>query len=588
MAIQLSVVEKEKLKEIMKDPVKWAKAFLISNNAATKKMGPWEARDYQEEMLRDRSTRKVYRCGRRTGKTETMVVDGFWQACTRKNFRILYVTPYENQVNLIFMRMRELINDSPLVKQQVESMKNSPYTIQFKNGSTILGFTTGAASGSGGASIRGQRADAIFCDEIDYMAENDYSTVAAIAGERVDISITASSTPTGKRGTFYRMCKDRSFGYNEHFHPSMHNPNWCKEMEAQFRAELNQQQYEHEILAEFGTEEAGVFDKDKLDEAMRFRYYTYDKLDDIQRRNVDETIPLEELLYDELTPAPPNPFRCVGIDWDKFGASSSIIILDYNVTMGKFQVIKRIEVPRGEYTLDNAVQWTIKVNEIYNPSWIFCDRGYGDYQLERLHIYGDEHPESGLKNKVVGWQFKNTLDVIDPVKKTTTKEPLKPFMVNQLALAFERSRVVLSPFDEVLHKQLVDYCVEKITESGLPKYTSKEEHFVDALGLAYLAFVLKFPDIAKGIKEIKFTSKMEHSSVALGAARANAALREISQPIRNPWQTMPRQIGKEPGERKGDYQKWVKVPMGSGRSSRDSSISWGSRTGYGTGGRSMW
>jgi len=180
------------------------------------------------------------------------------------------------------------------------------------------------------------------------------------------------------------------------------------------------------------------------------------------------------------------------------------------------------------------------------------------------------------------------LDVIDPVKKTTTKEPLKPFMVNQLALAFERSRVVLSPFDEVLHKQLVDYCVEKITESGLPKYTSKEEHFVDALGLAYLAFVLKFPDIAKGIKEIKFTSKMEHSSVALGAARANAALREISQPIRNPWQTMPRQIGKEPGERKGDYQKWVKVPMGSGRSSRDSSISWGSRTGYGTGGRSMW
>ena len=138
----------------MKDPVKWAKAFLISNNAATKKMGPWEARDYQEEMLRDRSTRKVYRCGRRTGKTETMVVDGFWQACTRKNFRILYVTPYENQVNLIFMRMRELINDSPLVKQQVESMKNSPYTIQFKNGSTILGFTTGAASGSGAASVK--------------------------------------------------------------------------------------------------------------------------------------------------------------------------------------------------------------------------------------------------------------------------------------------------------------------------------------------------------------------------------------------------------------------------------------------------
>ena len=78
-------------------------------------------------------------------------------------------------------------------------MKNSQYTVELKNGSTILGFTTGASSGSGAASIRGQRADAIYMDEIDYMGDNDYSTVAMIAGERADISICASSTPTGKR-----------------------------------------------------------------------------------------------------------------------------------------------------------------------------------------------------------------------------------------------------------------------------------------------------------------------------------------------------------------------------------------------------
>ena len=167
MAKPLSPVEQAKLARIMADPVLWAKAFVVSNNAATKKYGPWEARDYQAEMLRDNSLRKVYRCGRRTGKTEVMIIDGFHKACTHKNFRILYVTPYENQVNLIFMRMRELIHDSPLLKKQVVRMKNSPYTIEFSNGSTILGFTTGASSGSGAASIRGQRADHIFLDEID-------------------------------------------------------------------------------------------------------------------------------------------------------------------------------------------------------------------------------------------------------------------------------------------------------------------------------------------------------------------------------------------------------------------------------------
>ena len=263
------------------------------------------------------------------------------------------------------------------------------------------------------------------------------------------------------------------------------------------------------------------------------------------------------------------------------------MVLDYDINRRKFKVMKRIEVPRSEYTLDNAVNWIIKVNEIYNPSWIFCDRGYGDYQLERLHIYGDEHQFTGLKNKVVGWQFKNTIEIMDPIEKTVVKEPMKPFMVNQLALAFERDRIILSPFDETLHKQLIDYCVDHVSQSGQPVYTSKDEHFVDALGLAYLAFVLKFPDITKGIKRVENSSRIEHSSAQLGNARANAALREISMTSSmNPWKNL-KQIGKAPGERKGDYQKWVKVPMkanfgGSVRST------WGSRTGRGFTGRSMW
>ena len=82
-----------------------------------------------------------------------MIVEGLHKACTKKQFRVLYVTPYENQINLIFMRMKELIAESPLVKQQVIRMKSNPYMIEFQNGSVILGFTTGASSGSGAASV---------------------------------------------------------------------------------------------------------------------------------------------------------------------------------------------------------------------------------------------------------------------------------------------------------------------------------------------------------------------------------------------------------------------------------------------------
>lgn len=44
----------------------------------------------------------------------------------------------------------------------------------------------------------------------------------------------------------------------------------------------------------------------------------------------------------------------------------------------KFQVIKRIEVPKSEYSYDAAVNLIVELNEQYNPSWIYCDRGSGE------------------------------------------------------------------------------------------------------------------------------------------------------------------------------------------------------------------
>jgi replicative DNA helicase len=71
----------------------------------------------------------------------------------------------------------------------------------------------------------------------------------------------------------------------------------------------------------------------------------------------------------------------MGVDWDKYGASSSILILDYDLEFEKFRVIKRIEVPKSEYSYDNAVNLIVELNDVYNPSWIYVDRGSGKYNL---------------------------------------------------------------------------------------------------------------------------------------------------------------------------------------------------------------
>ena len=168
----------------------------------------------------------------------------------------------------------------------------------------------------------------------------------------------------------------------------------------------------------------------------------------------------------------------------------------------KFMVLKRVEVPKAEYHYDAAVNLIIELNEIYNPSWIYCDAGGGEMQIERLHIYGEEHPESGLKHKVVRRNFRQTLEIQDPITHEIDKKPLKLFMVNQLQIAFQRDLIVLSPFDEIIHKQLIDYQVEKFTGvTHDPIFTSKNEHFVDALGLAYLAFVLEFNELIDMVRD---------------------------------------------------------------------------------------
>jgi replicative DNA helicase len=587
---QYSTTEMKLLKEITDDPVKWAQVFVQTFDPEQKKYVPWIARWYQVQMLRDNATRRVARCGRRTGKTETMCIEMLWRIFTKQNYRCLVVTPYENQVRLVFMRLKELIDASPMLKRELDNFTRNPYLVATKNGSVILGFTTGASSGSGGASIRGQRADMIYMDEVDYMGDQDFDTVTTIAAERADIGIFMSSTPTGRRSNFYKACTDPKMGYKEHYHPSMHNPNWGPGMEAEFRAQLSAQGYVHEIEAEFGTQDTGVFNKDKIDLATQHECYAYNELDYYQLERINKLqLTPHMYLYPKGVRAPMNPFRTMGVDWDKYGASSSILILDFDVNRHKFKVIKRVEVPRGEYSYDNAINTIVELNDQYNPSWIYCDRGAGEYQIERLHIIGDQNKATNLKNKVKGWHFKNTIDVVDPISKITTKEPMKPFMVTQLQIAFEREMMMLSPFDEVLHKQLIDYEVEKVGANGNPIFTSVNEHFVDAFGLAFLAFVLEFPKLTGTIQMPESTSKVEIINKQLGAAGLNHLFNSINP---GTWSKDTKAVLEyDKTELPGDRPQWVKVSP-SYRSSA-SGGTWGSRAsgvrgGSSSGGRRTW
>lgn len=536
--VQCNMTTPQALEYVVTDnPVLWAKVYL-----------DWEARDYQFSIVTEgkKSKKLVLRLGRRLGKTDSMCILILWFAYTQYNrgennqYDIVIATPYETQIDLIFKRLHQLIDKSPLLKSLLT--RDVHHNLEFNiNGitSAILGFTAGANNSSGGANnTRGQRADVLICDECDYIGSNQLTNILNIRNEAPErIRLICASTPSGKHEEYYRWCQDASKkyfpsqddiknnrfsgyeveeklvgegnGWTEIYAPSnvnkellKINPDTMQTYLEDIREELSEMRYAQEVMAEFGEEEMGVYQKKYIkwacDEGTRLKF-TY-----ITNWSKDE-----RAKYLKATKG--QNIRMLGVDWDKYAAATNMVCMEFDRfhqdAEGRitpcFRMLFRIEIARSEFTYVNAMNKIIALNEEYDFDWIAIDRGYGEVQLEMLHKYGLEHPQSGLADKVIGYQFSQKIEVTDPYTRKKDQKDLKPFMVNNSVNLFEKGKIVLNPKDKGMISQLEEYRVKSISASGKPIYTDENEHAIDAMNLALLIFEQKHGALLKKIFSIK-------------------------------------------------------------------------------------
>ena len=535
---QFNMVKNEALEYIVTDnPILWAKVYL-----------DWEARDYQFAILTEgkKSKKLVLRLGRRLGKTDDMCVLILWFAYTQYNkgpnnqYDIIIATPYETQIDLIFKRLHQLIEVSPLLGGLIS--RDVHHNICFNiNGvtSNILGLTAGANNATGGAnSTRGQRADVIILDECDYIGSNQVTNILNIRNEAPErIRLICASTPSGKHEEYYRWCvgaskkyfptqddiKNNRFtgymteekavgegnGWTEIYAPSnvnkellKINPDTLQTYLEDIRDELSEMRYVQEVMAEFGEEELGVYQKKYIYEAIKegerlgYRYITKWSKQDREaylKRTQGQCI------------------RILGVDWDKYAAATNMVCMEFDRfhqdadgrIVPLFKMLFRIEIARSDFTYVNAMNKIIELNDEYKFDWIAIDRGYGEVQLEMLHKYGLEHEETGLADKVIGYQFSQKIEVTDPYTRKKDSKDLKPFMVNNSVNLFEKGKIVLDPKDKTMIQQLEEYRVKSISASGKPIYTDENEHAIDSMNLALLAFEQHHGELLKKVFSIK-------------------------------------------------------------------------------------
>ena len=86
-------------------------------------------------------------------------------------------------------------------------------------------------------------------------------------------------------------------------------------MEAAFRSELTELGYIHEVLADFGPQDTGVFNKDCIDIAANTENYAYDELTQAQLTRIKNTGGELPVMYLPLNDKfKPNIFRTMGVN----------------------------------------------------------------------------------------------------------------------------------------------------------------------------------------------------------------------------------------------------------------------------------
>lgn len=415
-----------------------------------------------------------------THNSTSMTILMLHKCVTNTNYKVVVVAPMIKHVKVLYDELVKLIENNEYLAANTNRYVASPSPeLDFATGSTIRFFTSGVKSGGRSDSTRGQEADLIILDELDYMHPDDLIAILAMLqdtreGQNKKILVGAS-TPSGAHEVFYDWCT-KSKIFKQFYFPSYVNPMWTDEMEEEQRQIYRTaNSYKHEIEADWGDNEEGVYPRRYLDVAFNIK---------------------NNWEYKDYATNDSDYF--IGVDWDKYGAGTNICVLEKYPKnyidaelANKFRIAYREETPREEFTYLKAVERIIELNRNFNPKYIYVDRGAGEVQVEMLHDAGKRDPFSGLGKKVKGISFKEIIELRNPFTNQLERKETKPFMVDNLYRFFENEMIMIPHADSELYHQLLSYILVRTSQNGNPVFDTindTPDHAHDALLLACLAF----------------------------------------------------------------------------------------------------
>ena len=400
-----------------------------------------------------------------------------------ENYRVLVVTPYDVQAEEIFNLVKMLlknVKEIP-VEEIIERAVSSPtHFIQLRNGSRVRGFTTGS---SGAGSVRGQGADEIFIDEIDFMTERDFNAIMAILADAPDTKLTVASTPDGEKMLF-KLSKTAT--YKEFHFPTFVLPHYNDELDQDLRDTTDDIGYIQEFMAEFGVSRSSVFQKTFINQALK----------------IPQKIYVEEVIEDRA-----RYILALGCDWNHQNIGTRICISALDKRTNIISPILMDNVSKEGWTQTLAMEKIIELNRRLVPEHIYVDEGFGYAQIEMLKKFAIDKfgkvpvgdPDLRLAN-IVGVNFSSSIKVHDPHTNQERSKVVKQYMVENAVNMFEENQVSLDvERDKILEDELTGYIEKSRTPTGRIVYAASNpkigDHNLDAFILSLYAIHMEYSDL---------------------------------------------------------------------------------------------
>lgn len=448
------------------------------------------------EFIGEQQTYAIEILGDLPDELRYLIVDGIWQhnsvvLCIRA---VWYCMRYAHKTFLIatptraqVWRLFEVLTNtaSNLVDQgQVHITRGNPMIVRFANGSKIVGFTVGTKSGRKAFGVRGQAADILAMDEVDHMGEGDVGTLLGIKfGKKQNMHIWMSSTPTGERKQFYTVCtKPVENGFHAyHFIPQTMS-DFDPQTDNLLRSLMTAEEYEHEVLAEFGAIASGVFNPDLIEAALTSAEPPF----------IDGTTVTEATA--KYLPVRADCSYTIAADWNTTTVGQCITVIEWDPTKRKAKVWLQEETPNKEFSHTAAVERIVFLLKLTGAAHICVDYGFGDADIELLRLKDKADPSLNIKDKLIIINFGIDLEVEDPLNGDLIKKDTKPFVINTVVKLLEDKLLELPMIWDRQNRLVEDmrnFMVMRRSEAGAPVYTRLNDHRIISFSLGVFAVALK-------------------------------------------------------------------------------------------------